>query len=233
MFQSTHPHGVRLDYSSKVYGTFVVSIHAPAWGATSSIIHLFGHLFVSIHAPAWGATHLKTLSQLKSVFQSTHPHGVRLSSILSNLTKMSFNPRTRMGCDVRNGKKWAFATSVSIHAPAWGATNLITMKPQAKKFQSTHPHGVRLQTPSELQSWIVSIHAPAWGATLSYSGIGKSSVVSIHAPAWGATCLKSPKRKHRIGFNPRTRMGCDDKIHNDIPSVFVSIHAPAWGATIG
>ena len=34
----------------------VVSIHAPAWGATSLSRGILHHLRVSIHAPAWGAT---------------------------------------------------------------------------------------------------------------------------------------------------------------------------------
>ena len=33
------------------------------------------------------------------------------------------------------------------------------------------------------------------------------------------------------GFNPRTRMGCDEEV-DEIPNIRnVSIHAPAWGAT--
>mgnify|MGYP000487758767 FL=1 len=54
---------------------------------------------VSIHAPAWGATinHSGVLN-LK-LFQSTHPHGVRqkFSSFVGCM--QCFNPRTRMGCD--------------------------------------------------------------------------------------------------------------------------------------
>ena len=33
------------------------------------------------------------------VFQSTHPHGVRLNSLGAGKVLNSFNPRTRMGCD--------------------------------------------------------------------------------------------------------------------------------------
>ena len=33
---------------------------------------------------------------------------------------------------------------VSIHAPTWGATNLINFVATVIKFQSTHPRGVRL-----------------------------------------------------------------------------------------
>jgi len=34
----------------------LVSIHAPAWGATVIPVEIEKHLRVSIHAPAWGAT---------------------------------------------------------------------------------------------------------------------------------------------------------------------------------
>ena len=34
----------------------IVSIHAPAWGATTAAAAVLLRLSVSIHAPAWGAT---------------------------------------------------------------------------------------------------------------------------------------------------------------------------------
>ena len=33
------------------------------------------------------------------------------------------------------------------------------------------------------------------------------------------------------GFNPRTRMGCDSAFYAPPADGYVSIHAPAWGAT--
>ena len=56
-------------------------------------------------------------------------------------------------------------------------------------FQSTPPHGGRLQTAAgAIDSTPVSIHAPAWGATALEDGlVSLSNLVSIHAPAWGAT----------------------------------------------
>ena len=57
MFQSTHPHGVRLKMTIFVENAITVSIHAPARGATS---------------------HFLTGHSLQIKFQSTHPHGVRL-----------------------------------------------------------------------------------------------------------------------------------------------------------
>ena len=121
-FQSTHPHGVRLDNSPKLTFTSTVSIHAPTWGATVIDYLMVSEQRVSIHAPTWGATfRYSTLAALISKFQSTHPHGVRpgipihicvlllfqsthphgvrlIANITLQCTK-SFNPRTHMGCD--------------------------------------------------------------------------------------------------------------------------------------
>ena len=60
---------------------------------------------------------------------------------------LGFNPRTRMGCDLAYSFNLLVIT-VSIHAPAWGAT------PDLRELQND----VR-----------VSIHAPAWGATYQAS----------------------------------------------------------------
>ena len=75
---------------------------------------------VSIHAPAWGATRKST--------------GERFS--------LSFNPRTRMGCD-KDAYLFSGPYKVSIHAPAWGATHVFVHAGTHRMFQSTHPHGVR------------------------------------------------------------------------------------------
>ena len=58
---------------------YVVSIHAPAWGATPRSYIIANALnAVSIHAPAWGATPVTSPSTLsRAWFQSTHPRGVR------------------------------------------------------------------------------------------------------------------------------------------------------------
>ena len=78
-----------------------VSIHAPALGATSLFYHILLHLSVSIHAPAWGATP---------------------ASVFSPSPSCSFNSRTRMGCDHPAPETLRDQGRVSIHAPAWGAT---------------------------------------------------------------------------------------------------------------
>ena len=170
---------------------------------------------VSIHAPAWGATGPLYFSIVSVLFQSTHPHGVRHNGTSNTTDTTGFNPRTRMGCD-RLVTIPVSRYSVSIHAPARGAT--VPIVPKFRRYG-------------------VSIHAPARGAT-DYNDVIKSvSDVSIHAPARGATrvvcgvSLPLPfqsthphgvrrvhrRRRHRDeGFNPRTRTGCDKKRMDDL-----------------
>jgi len=81
-----------------------VSIHAPAWGATSRPALPGTFLYVSIHAPAWGATEDAKYAQGYKVFQSTHPHGVRPFGRGQLMPGLCFNPRTRMGCDGGGGE---------------------------------------------------------------------------------------------------------------------------------
>ena len=107
----------------------IVSIHAPARGATTERCCHHCHCGVSIHAPARGATR----------FRRCVPR-----------IDQRFNPRTRTGCDpiLRpcGQKRW-----VSIHAPARGATKTMLLYSIMIRFQSTHPHGVRQRLPNVLE----------------------------------------------------------------------------------
>ena len=115
-----------------------------------------------------------------------------------------------MGCDFISVTSCPFSR-VSIHAPTWGATHLFYLQVVKNKFQSMHPHGVRLiASPCIFVVISVSIHAPTWGATLSFL-----------IPFRMSTC-----------FNPRTHMGCDEGLKQKIKELSVSIHAPTWGATV-
>ena len=66
---------------------------------------------ISIHAPARGATSLVFVRvMLLLLFQSTHPRGVRLGLYLLQLLACNFNPRTREGCDLKLYFKVAYYT---------------------------------------------------------------------------------------------------------------------------
>ena len=167
MFQFTHPGGVRLLSRPKEEYVTAVSIHAPGRGATWLRAFVILTAIVSIHAPGRGAT---------------------LTAIPRVQTPLSFNSRTREGCD-----------SLQAILPV-----------SSLPFQFTHPGGVRLKLLSfQGLNIMVSIHAPGRGATeREPSGASlpasfnsrtregcdeadiastEASTVSIHAPGRGAT----------------------------------------------
>ena len=167
----------------------MVSIHAPAWGATFCRMRCAGRpLSFNPRARVGRDYAEKDERNWSYMFQSTRPRGAR-PGIKYNGVEIFY---------------------VSIHAPAWGATlnGLIgyrcsgSFNPRARVgrdrmigmicfspavFQSTRPRGARLFARlSWSPSLHVSIHAPAWG--------DKSCI----APIFIASC-----------FNPRARVGRD------------------------
>ena len=103
LFQSTHPRGVRPLPQEEHMETKKVSIHAPAWGATSSCVASGSSAMVSIHAPAWGATAASEHGKKSpSTFQSTHPRGVRQK--ISNNPKKFFQFQSTHPRGVRRGR---------------------------------------------------------------------------------------------------------------------------------
>ena len=211
-----------------------ISIHAPQWGATQHHHHLGAGDQISIHAPQWGAT------------QKSH-------SIRRN--RHHFNPRTPVGCDkpmvdqitemyefqsthpsgVRPGGQGsnAQATSISIHAPQWGATLPQYWHGSVVIFQSTHPSGVRPPGRPVLTARSHFNPRTPVGCDRSCSFEYSFAVISIHAPQWGATGRKlrllnmqsefqstHPSGVRRADdwadllaedFNPRTPVGCDPR----------------------
>ena len=93
----------------------------------------------SIHVPAWGTTAPAAAAVTFALFQSTFPHGGRYRGYIH------FNPRSRMGND---GLLFSFlqTSPISIHVPAWGTTIYDANTETIFLFQSTFPHGERLQS---------------------------------------------------------------------------------------
>ena len=146
-----------------------VSIHAPAWGATEkgricrSILASFNprtrvgcdtsslgtqssqRMFQSTHPRGVRPTKSRIIATSTLAFQSTHPRGVRLLGMLALVQASLFQSTHPRG--VRPDEQGEFSSyrTVSIHAPAWGAT--------------------RAAIDNALKNTAVSIHAPAWGAT--------------------------------------------------------------------
>ena len=213
LFQSTHPHGVRRVH---VRSFLPMTGFNPRTHTGCDLLPLLLLISRNSFNPR---THtgcdVKFLHNnfIQSMFQSTHPHGVRLLRNKPRICRSSFNPRTHTGCDKCTRSK--FSTD------DW--------------FQSTHPHGVRhimistalasgsfnprthtgcdLPTPKNVHIVIcfnprthtgcdndyyrfsqwenVSIHAPTRGATQGNGKFDFEVRVSIHAPTRGATWWSS------------------------------------------
>ena len=235
----------------------LISIHAPQWGATGHGTPTDQQVRISIHAPQWGATILGGLLQqsgvnfnprtpvgcdaiasapplLTTLFQSTHPSGVRQDRRLRISAPSEFQSTHPSGVRLSNSNRRAL-----LH-----------------KFQSTHPSGVRLgwitpnvlrrnfnpRTPVGCDDRIpvaesrltdfnprtpvgcddlaakvthvvgISIHAPQWGATNRGYGLPIDGGISIHAPQWGATGAAMKNTGQNTNFNPRTPVGCDGQV---------------------
>ena len=134
--------------------------------------------------------------------------GSDLPSCLKNIILFNFNPRSRMGSDP-SSKPLVIAKGISIHAPAWGATE---------------------DTCSAVPRGKISIHAPAWGATFVRPSSFRSFIFQStlphgerrHSAPLGTKAYQfqstlphgeRPKTIDSSGsngnFNPRSRMGSD------------------------
>ena len=122
---------------------------------------------ISIHAPAKGATRPMPQRTAARLFQSTLPRRERRCRTACNSGNCRyFNPRSREGSDGGASADVPRASSISIHAPAKGAT--------VKRQINT----------AEIR---ISIHAPAKGATTRRAECYAAASISIHAPVKGAT----------------------------------------------
>ena len=233
-FQSTPPHGGRLDLYAAGESLVYVSIHAPAWGATKSAVKGAPFQTVSIHAPAWGATKATGMHE-DTVIVSIHAPawGATWVTAFGCMVMDGFNPRPRMGGDMFVDDI-AAESKVSIHAPAWGATkNSRIMISNGNVSIHAPAWGATSRRHLNLHQARVSIHAPAWGATDAYDSVDKSPEVSIHAPAWGATRYFRKDGYYSWFQSTPPHGGRLPKILNEDGTLGVSIHAPAWGATEG
>ena len=144
-------------------------------------------------------------------FQSTHPRGVRLGRHQSRLCGIwYFNPRTREGCDKTKCSKHGKPSNFNPRTRE-GCDKLYF------GFYDTHKH-FNPRTREGCDS-IRIMHAIFGTLFQSTHPRGVRLIgdfrdmpfddISIHAPARGATCTRRCLRGSTNHFNPRTREGCD------------------------
>ncbi len=146
-FQSTLPRRERPSLTLICPVLFIISIHAPAKGATNESKSCGNDIKISIHAPAKGATRRTKSYIAQNLFQSTLPRRERPAGFVylyktndisihapaKGATRHSprisgsrpyFNPRSREGSDGVYFVTQATSEKISIHAPAKGATSV-------------------------------------------------------------------------------------------------------------
>ena len=167
-FQSTRPRGARRQRGMDQGGRDIVSIHAPAWGATRALpstssrkgrfnprarvgrdaagqFARWGLQRVSIHAPAWGAT-MRPVPGTGDVgrFQSTRPRGARHQTRSGRWpVRVCFNPRARVGRDQIPPRTVTARTCFNPRARVGRDTLDSGALRVARMFQSTRPRGAR------------------------------------------------------------------------------------------
>ena len=127
------------------------------------------------------------MSRRPRAFQSTLPRGERQDLRVLSIFFNGFNPRSRVGSDAfyRDALR---QITVSIHAPAWGATHCCEFI------------GIIA---------FVSIHAPAWGATATHT-MRCNCLQSFNPRSRvGSDAHSRASRINRACFNPRSRVGSD------------------------
>ena len=100
-------------------------------------------------------------------------------------------------------------SSVSIHAPAWGATGSPITYLTVPWFQSTHPHGVRHNF--LFKSLVFSSFNPRtrMGCDHNYRFLSSSISAFQSTHPHGVRRIQRLLLRPAQCFNPRTRMGCD------------------------
>ena len=166
LFQSTHPHGVRLSDFIPIHWRRDNFNPRTRMGCDCRrrLLPFDAGYFNPRTRMGCDATLLSRYFR-RSEFQSTHPHGVRPSAASVILRR-----------------------SISIHAPAWGAT--------AHRRNSIHAAGYFNPR-------------TRMGCDLDHVRVFRRRRISIHAPAWGATEQQQRGLEREVHFNPRTRVGCD------------------------
>ena len=168
-------------------------------------------MLVSIHAPAWGATRWKPFPRENAMFQSTLPRGERQLCVCPGIrASSSFNPRSRVGSDNTTAQALIVCNPFQSTLPRGERPGLPTGTCSATSFNPRSRVGSDLVGCREHVLVLrVSIHAPAWGATTSPS-IARPSTASFNPRSRvGSDLMRLFGWRRADGFNPRSRVGSD------------------------
>ena len=144
------------------------------------------------------------------MFQSTPPHGGRRGVSCYGVYRRSVSIHAPARGATVVIAIYLKLKVVSIHAPARGATCRRRRCSNSPCVSIHAPaRGATAVTISQILYIEVSIHAPVRGATVYGRVILQAKQVSIHAPARGATKRCRINKMASVSFNPRPRTGGD------------------------
>ena len=143
-----------------------------------------------------------------TIFQSTHPSGVRPSELADSGLSTVFQSTHPSGVRRLLIDEDDYRKAISIHAPQWGATAAFAVVAVSSKFQSTHPSGVRPSLNTRHRSRRdfnprTPVGCDAYFLQITDDGTFQSTHPSgVRPPSrrYGGACRN---------FNPRTPVGCD------------------------
>jgi len=143
-FQSTRPRGARLNtrHERDVFG--LVSIHAPAWGATGSAASMMAatHGF-NPRARVGRDLSNKSNSQISLLFQSTRPRGARPSRVSKSAARPKFQSTRPRGARLIAFSLFSRAMRFQSTRPRGARRSGKRQQSRRGMFQSTRPRGAR------------------------------------------------------------------------------------------
>ena len=195
----------------------------------------FDHSLVSIHAPAKGATgRVSTSRRSAPRFDPRPREGGDPRTSSGCATACSFDPRPREGGDMPCAPRSSGCGLFRSTPPRRGRRASASSRRPSARFRSTPPRRGRLRDPETgALTRDVSIHAPAKGATFGTRSRGRQSNRFDPRPREGGDLLPVMKfGKHKGMFRSTPpRRGRRIEAVSSKPRSPVSIHAPAKGAT--
>ena len=210
MFQFTRPRRARPSPPRPCRSSPLVSIHAPAKGATRCWRAFRGRPSCFNSRAREGRDFVGLFEDRVYCFQFTRPRRARPAFLRDEAPAVRFNSRAREGRDLLSDVASSISRLVSIHAPAKGATQSTQGKDPRKEFQFTRPRRARPSArPSEpplggfqftrprrarrkrgnnaVARKLFQFTRPRRARRLRERFVLVLRVVSIHAPAKGAT----------------------------------------------
>ncbi len=190
-------------------------------------------IMISIHAPARGATKSGCAFAVKRpVFQSTLPRGERPSFPFSSSMQYPISIHAPARGATNTGREYGTYSRFQSTLPRGERPRRLRCVPFGRRFQSTLPRGERRNIGETGPPYVKFQSTLPRGERLHIDGIiGQCFQFQSTLPRGERLSARPPNMISRSYFNPRSREGSDEFDEQRQTAIIISIHAPARGAT--